>query len=197
MLFFIIIAFSYLLGSIPFGLLVTKFGGEGDIRTIGSGNIGATNVLRTGRKGLAIATLLLDTVKGMAAVWIAQTYAPEVAMWAGLAALIGHVFPVWLKFKGGKGVATSLGILLALEPLLGLFCALTWLATFFAFRISSLSALVAAAFAPLFAFILLGDEPVWLMTLFMSLLLIIRHKANIVRLLHGEEGKSKLKNGHA
>jgi glycerol-3-phosphate acyltransferase PlsY len=197
MLFFIIVAISYLLGSIPFGLLLTRLGGEGDIRTIGSGNIGATNVLRTGRKGLAALTLALDALKGAVAVWVANMYAPEIAVWAGLAALAGHVFPVWLRFKGGKGVATGLGILLALEPMLGLFCALTWLATFFVFRISSLAALLAAALAPVYAFILVGEHPMWVMTLIMSALLIVRHKSNIVRLLHGEEGKSNLKNGHA
>ena len=143
---------GYLLGSLPFGLLVTKMAGLGDIRQLGSGNIGTTNVLRTGRKDLAAATLLLDGGKGAAAVLIAQFFwGPDMALLAGLGAVIGHLFPVWLKFKGGKGVATTLGTLLALDFAVGAGACLTWLAVALILRYSSLAALLAVASAPVFA----------------------------------------------
>ena len=133
---------GYLLGSVPFGLVVTRLAGLGDLRTIGSGNIGATNVLRTGRKGLAAATLLLDGGKGAAAVLIAALWGPDMALTAAFGAVLGHLFPVWLGFKGGKGVATTLGVFLALSPLLGAACCALWLIFAFLFRYSSLAALL-------------------------------------------------------
>src|ERR1700739_5087650 len=143
------VVIGYLLGSIPFGLVLTRLAGNADLRSIGSGNIGATNVLRTGRKGLAAATLLLNALKGTAAVIIAGYFGgPNAAMLAGLGAFLGHVFPVWLRFRGGKGVATFFGVLLALKWPVGLLALATWLAVAAIFRISSLSALGAAALAP-------------------------------------------------
>jgi glycerol-3-phosphate acyltransferase PlsY len=178
---------GYLLGSIPFGLVITKAAGLGDIRAIGSGNIGATNVLRTGRKDLAAATLALDSGKGAIAVLIAYAlnWPPEVA---GAAAFLGHCFPVWLKFKGGKGVATFLGTLLALWFPAGAFACATWLACAFLFRFSSLAALIAAAASPLVLFAM-GKPTFALAGLFMTALIFIRHRANIERLMKGEEPK--------
>ena len=176
---------GYLLGSIPFGLVITRAAGLGDIRAVGSGNIGATNVLRTGRKDLALATLLLDGGKGTIAVFLAFLFnwRPEVA---GAAAFLGHCFPVWLKFKGGKGVATFLGTLLALWFPAGVFTCLTWLASARLFRISSLAALIAASAAPFILFTM-GKPTTAVAALFMTLLIFIRHRANIARLLAGEE----------
>ncbi len=178
---------GYLLGSIPFGLVITKAAGLGDIRSVGSGNIGATNVLRTGRKDLALATLLLDGGKGAIAVGIAYVmgWRPEVA---AAAAFLGHCYPVWLGFKGGKGVATFLGTLFALHWPAGLFAGATWLAVAFVLKYSSLSALVAAAATPLVLFTM-GKPFYALAALFMALLIFIRHKSNIARLLSGEEPK--------
>ena len=178
---------GYLLGSVPFGLVITKAAGLGDIRAIGSGNIGATNVLRTGRKDLALATLLLDGGKGAIAVVIAMLmgWRPEVA---GAAAFLGHCFPVWLGFKGGKGVATFMGTLFALNVVAGLFAGATWLAVAKLMKYSSLSALVAAAATPLVLFTL-GKPAYAVAALVMTLLIFIRHKANITRLLAGEEPK--------
>jgi len=181
--------FGYLIGSVPFGVLVTKFMGLGDLRKIGSGNIGATNVLRTGNKGAALATLLLDGGKGAVAVLIARALAGEdAAQIAGLAAFLGHLFPVWLGFKGGKGVATFLGILLALAWPVGIAACLTWLVTALITRISSLSALVAAALAAGWAGILGHPEMVWL-TVILGTLVFYRHSANIERLLARTEPK--------
>ena len=182
------LVFGYLLGSIPFGLLITRAAGLGDVRNIGSGNIGATNVLRTGNKGLAAATLLLDALKGTAAVLIAGRFAPELGLWAGLGAFFGHLFPVWLGFKGGKGVATYLGVLIALAWQVALIFALVWLAMAFLFRYSSLAALTAAIVVPIALYVLSMPEIAGLFAL-MSLIVIIKHRANITRLLAGTENK--------
>ncbi|MBD9529173.1 glycerol-3-phosphate 1-O-acyltransferase PlsY [Paracoccus sp. PAR01] len=178
---------GYLLGSIPFGIVITRALGLGDLRKIGSGNIGATNVLRTGNKPAALATLLLDSGKGAIAVLLARALAgPEAALAAGAAAFLGHLFPVWLGFKGGKGVATFLGTLLALDWRLGLTACGIWLLTALIGRISSLSALVAAALTPLVALWL--DGPLMAaVTAFMTVLIFIRHHANITRILAGTE----------
>ncbi|MEM9262058.1 MAG: glycerol-3-phosphate 1-O-acyltransferase PlsY [Pseudomonadota bacterium] len=178
---------GYLLGSVPFGLVITKAAGLGDIRTIGSGNIGATNVLRTGRKDLAAATLILDSGKGAIAVFLAMYLGlrPEVA---GAMAFLGHCFPVWLRFNGGKGVATFLGTLLAIQFWAGLIACLIWLAVARLSKISSLSALTAAAFSPMFVFVT-GHGAAAIATLFMAALIFMRHRDNIRRLLLGTEPK--------
>ncbi len=188
---------GYLLGSIPFGLLLTKMAGLGDIRTIGSGNIGATNVLRTGRKGLAAATLLLDGGKGVLAVlvfWL--LFGVTASLFAGLGALLGHLFPVWLRFKGGKGVATALGVMLAVKLPLGVIACLTWLAAAFLFRMSSLAALLAMAVATLcawaFAFTLdqrWSTVEIAILLTVISVLVFAKHHENIGRLLKGTEPK--------
>lgn len=201
---------GYFIGSIPFGLVLTKLGGYGDIRTIGSGNIGATNVLRTGNKKLALLTLFLDGAKGAVAVFLAQYIMTfDAALFAAVGAFLGHLFPVWLKFKGGKGVATTLGILLALIPQLGFVCCLLWLATAMVFRFSSLAALVAIGFSPVIAWaftkefsdtyvvddgstvFLINHHTGWVpyICAFMAVMVFIKHKENILRLLKGEEPK--------
>nr|WP_249209039.1 glycerol-3-phosphate 1-O-acyltransferase PlsY [Magnetospirillum sulfuroxidans] len=178
---------GYLLGSIPFGLVLTRAAGLGDIRAIGSGNIGATNVLRTGRKGLALATLLLDGGKGAIAALLALfVLGPQAMLVAAFAAVLGHNFPVWLSFKGGKGVATTLGTLMACSWPAGVACCVTWLAIAGLFRISSLAALVALAASPLYAWYFAGPETA-AMAAGLALLGIFRHKANILRLVRGEE----------
>ncbi|MGB5870287.1 MAG: glycerol-3-phosphate 1-O-acyltransferase PlsY [Albidovulum sp.] len=180
---------GYLLGAIPFGILVTRMMGLGDLRQIGSGNIGATNVLRTGNKPAALATLLLDGGKGAAAVLIARALAGEdAAQLAGLGAFLGHLFPVWLRFKGGKGVATFLGILLALAWPVGIAACLTWLATALVSRISSLSALVAAGLAAVWAGLLGHSSMMWLATL-LATLVFYKHLPNIERIKAGTEPK--------
>ena len=180
---------GYLLGSIPFGLILTKLAGLGDIRTIGSGNIGATNVLRTGRKGLAAATLILDALKGTAAVWIGWHYAGETgAVGAGFASYVGHCFPIWLKLKGGKGVATFLGVLLGLHWPTMAITSLIWLATALVTRYSSLSALVGSLAAPLIL-LFFGRYGFAAVTALMTLIIWLRHYANIQRLLAGAELK--------
>ena len=189
-----ILAAAYVLGSIPFGLLLTRSAGLGDIRKIGSGNIGATNVLRTGRKGLAAATLLLDGAKGALAVLVARHWGEEAAALAGCGALIGHLFPVWLGFKGGKGVATSLGVLLALDWRIGLVACASWLIVALVFRYSSLAALVALALSPVFAWFLSGRS-LAVVALFIAALVWIRHHENIRRLLRGEESRIRLGKG--
>jgi len=178
---------GYLLGSIPFGLLFSWLAGAGDVRKIGSGNIGATNVLRTGKKWAAAATLIFDAGKGAAAVLIARRYGPELAVIAAaLGAFLGHVFPVWLKFRGGKGVATFLGVALALSWPVGLLAAATWAATAALWRISSLSALIAALAAPVY-FALFGQMLYAALALVLALLILFTHRDNIARLMRGEE----------
>jgi glycerol-3-phosphate acyltransferase PlsY len=181
--------FGYLLGSIPFGLILTRAAGGPDVRTIGSGNIGATNVLRTGRKGLAAATLVCDALKGTVAVLVTAHYAShEAALVAGFGAFLGHLFPVWLKFKGGKGVATYIGLLIGIHwPVALIFCAI-WLVAAAIGRYSSLAALVASALTPL-ALWLFGMTSAAAMFLLLTVLLWIMHRANIARLLNGSEGK--------
>jgi glycerol-3-phosphate acyltransferase PlsY len=185
---------GYLLGSIPFGLLLTRAAGLGDIRGIGSGNIGATNVLRTGRKSLAAATVVLDGLKGAAAVLIARALGNEAAaMYAGLAAVLGHLFPVWLGFKGGKGVATGLGVLLAASWPIGVTACVVWLLVAGLLRISSLAALAGFALAPVAALVL-EEFSVVKLAFTIAVLVFVRHQANIRRLLNGTEpriGKAK------
>jgi glycerol-3-phosphate acyltransferase PlsY len=184
----IALVFGYLLGSIPFGVVLTKLAGTGDLRSIGSGNIGATNVLRTGRKDLAIATLLLDAVKGTVAVLIALQFSRELAILAGLGAFIGHLHPVWLKFKGGKGVATFLGLVVALHWPSALVFIVAWLATAYLTRYSSAGALVASLAVPvsMMVFGLQGEAELFVA---LAILLWFRHDENIQRLLNGTEGK--------
>lgn len=182
-------AFAYLLGSIPFGLLLTKAAGLGDVRSIGSGNIGATNVLRTGRKDLAAGTLLLDGLKGAAAVLLALQYAgPDFAVTAALGAFLGHLFPVWLRFKGGKGVATFIGCLTACAPLAALGFAAVWLAVAFTLRYSSAAAL-AASFATPFFLVFLGALQYAEIFGVLTALLWFKHTPNILRLVSGTESK--------
>ena len=177
---------GYLLGSIPFGLLLTRAAGKGDIRGVGSGNIGATNVLRTGSKGLAIATLLLDALKGAAAVVIAQKLWPDAVSFAAASAMIGHLYPVWLRFKGGKGVATLLGVLAPLMPVAALVYAVVWVGLLLILRISSIAGMAAAASAPVTAAVL-GEQALFPMLLGFALLVIWKHRENIGRLAKGEE----------
>jgi acyl phosphate:glycerol-3-phosphate acyltransferase len=181
-------AFGYLLGSIPFGLLLTRAAGGPDIRAIGSGNIGATNVLRTGNKVLAAATLLCDMLKGTLAVLAAARYGADPALAAALGAFLGHLFPVWLKFKGGKGVATYIGLLIGLHWPAALFFCAVWLAVAAAVRYSSLAALIASALTPL-AIWYFGLPKVAALFLLLTVLLWVMHRANIARLLNGTEGK--------
>ena len=181
---------GYLLGSIPFGLILTRFGGYGDIRDIGSGNIGATNVLRTGNKKLALATLILDGLKGAIAVSIAYAFADfNIAMLAGFFALVGHLFPVWLKFKGGKGVATTLGTLIALKPILGIAACGIWLLTALITRYSSLAALVAIGLTPVLAHVLYHDANLTGLCGIVGTMVFYKHRANIQRLINREEPK--------
>ena len=183
------LALGYALGSIPFGLIITRLAGTADIRGIGSGNIGATNVLRTGRKGLAAATLLGDALKGTVAVLLAgHFFGPEGALLAGFGAFIGHVFPVWLGFKGGKGVATFLGVTLGLVWPAALVFIAVWLAMAVAFRYSSLSALV-ASLATVAAAFYFTVPPIGMLLALLAILLWIMHRANIGRLLAGTEGR--------
>jgi glycerol-3-phosphate acyltransferase PlsY len=183
------LALGYLLGSIPFGLILTRMAGLGDIRAIGSGNIGATNVLRTGRKGLAAATVLLDALKGTAAVLLAaRLLGPEPALAAALGAFLGHTFPVWLGFRGGKGVATYIGVLIALDWRAALVFALVWLVMAAGSRYSSLSALVASAATPL-ALWWFGRGDAALLMALLTVILWLKHRPNIARLLAGTEGR--------
>ncbi|KQM48986.1 glycerol-3-phosphate acyltransferase [Sphingomonas sp. Leaf208] len=188
---------SYLLGSIPFGVILTRLGGAGDLRTIGSGNIGATNVLRTGRKGLAAATLLLDMAKGAVAVLLVAHLFPGNALLAAAGAFIGHCYPVWLKFKGGKGVATLMGIVVALHWPLGLVYAVVWLGLLAGLRISSVAGMAAALSAP-FAAALFGRFDLVLLLLALALIVLWKHRENIDRLFSGTEpriGSNRPKSG--
>lgn len=183
------IAAGYLLGSVPFGIVIAWALGLGDLRQIGSGNIGATNVLRTGNKAAAAATLVLDAVKGAAAVLLATAMGAEaVAPWAGLAAFIGHCFPVWLRFRGGKGVATFLGTVLALAWPVGLLCCASWAAAAAISRISSVGALASALFAPLWM-VVLGRADLVIVGVILAAVIFWRHKTNIARLRAGTEPK--------
>lgn len=213
-MFILSLVFGYLLGSIPFGLVLCKLAGYGDIRKIGSGNIGATNVLRTGNKPLALATLLLDSGKGAIAVGLAylltRSFFPECTTifvvddpsplcypegtkaflyLAGLGAVLGHLFPIWLKFRGGKGVATTLGTLLAISPLLGAITCLTWFTSALIFRISSLSALIAIGFTPLVAHYLYNDTNLSILCAVITALVYFKHRENIKRIFAGTEPK--------
>ena len=213
---FVLLLLAYMIGSIPFGLILTKAAGLGDVRQIGSGGIGATNVLRTGSKKLAGLTLLLDSLKGAAAIFIVSYLLPHPCAWVdcegacycltqlpfldteinydylpfigGVAAIIGHCYPVWLRFKGGKGVATAAGVLLVAVPYVGLICCLTWLCMAFLFKISSLSALITAGIAPVAALFIYGPTPA-VLCLLMTLLIFYKHRENIKRLLAGTEPK--------
>ncbi|WMS43408.1 glycerol-3-phosphate 1-O-acyltransferase PlsY [Acuticoccus sp. MNP-M23] len=187
--FLAVFVLAYLMGAVPFGLLITRIAGLGDVRKIGSGNIGATNVLRTGRKDLAAATLFLDGAKGAVAVLVAARFGgPDFAVTAALGAFLGHLYPVWLGFRGGKGVATYLGCLVAAVPLAGLAFAAVWLATAFIFRFSSLAALVAALVTP---FVLVGLDEYQFAEVFglLTALLWFKHTPNIRRLLSGSESR--------
>lgn len=177
---------GYLLGSVPFGLLLTRAAGVGDLRSVGSGNIGATNVLRTGRKGLAAATLLFDGAKAAAAVLIARSMWPGTEALAGAAAVTGHCFPIWLRFKGGKGVATLLGLALALAWPIGLACAVAWIAVIALGRLSSLAGLSAAVVAPLAAW-LTGEPGYAIILAALALLVFWQHRENLARLRAGTE----------
>jgi len=184
---------AYLLGSIPFGLVLTRLAGLGDIRRIGSGNIGATNVLRTGRKGLAALTLLLDFGKGAVAVLLGGMLGPDMAIFCGFGVLLGHMFPVWLRFKGGKGVATAGGVLMAFSWQVGVAALSTWIVIAAIFRYSSLAALAACVVAPTFAYWLtVKNIGLTERIALIALLVIVRHHANIRRLLRGEESKIQL-----
>lgn len=187
-----LVLISYLIGSIPFGLILTRVTGKGDIRTIGSGNIGATNVLRTGDKTLAALTLMLDASKGIFAVFLAINFSENIALMekvAGMFAVLGHIFPIWLKFRGGKGVATTLAVLTSLSLPVGLGAILIWVAVFAFTKVSSLSAVLTMTAAPVVAFIFVestGYGMVYL-TLFLSVLVIVKHSSNIRRLVTGQE----------
>ena len=182
------LVFGYLLGSIPFGLILTRMAGLGDVRKIGSGNIGATNVLRTGNKKLAAATLLLDALKGTAAAVIASYWGLEAGLAAGFAAFLGHLFPVWLGFKGGKGVATYVGVLLGLVPVLVPVFAVVWIGLAWFTRISSLSALVATAITPVVVWFA-GNPKVAILMTILTAISWLKHRANIARLLNGTESR--------
>jgi glycerol-3-phosphate acyltransferase PlsY len=184
---------AYFLGSIPFGLILTRLCGM-DIRKVGSGNIGATNVMRSGKKGLAIATLFLDLLKGLLAVKVSQYFFSEnLAAFAGLITVLGHIFPIWLKFKGGKGVATTLGVLLGLSWMLALAVCAVWLIVFFISRISSLSAILSISSSPIIAYIWHGNS-IALLCLSLAIIILFTHRQNIQRLLSGTEMAFKKNN---
>jgi glycerol-3-phosphate acyltransferase PlsY len=183
---------AYLLGSLPFGLILSRLGGYGDIRAIGSGNIGATNVLRTGNKGLAAATLVLDVAKGVIAVLLLAPWGPTAAAVGAIAAFLGHLFPVWLGFKGGKGVATACGVLLAYLWPVGVAALATWLVVAIVTRYSSLAAVVASLAAPVYAWFASHEVMPVIVVLILAVLVLIRHSDNIGRLIRGKEGRIQL-----
>lgn len=199
MLTVLILALAYLLGSIPYGYLLVRFFRKEDIRSIGSGNIGATNVARSGAKGLGLLTLLLDVLKGFVAVMIARHFSPgagvsapsDLMVLAAVASVVGHIFPVWLGFKGGKGVASALGVFLAITPLAAAAALVVFLLIAFTTRYVSLASILGAAFIPLFAMVTSPDRsPVFVGgTMFIALLVIMKHHANIARLMHGTESR--------
>ncbi len=182
---------AYLAGSIPFGLILVNITGAGNLREIGSGNIGATNVLRTGHKNIAIATLILDCSKGGVTVIVAQSHGLDLAVISGVCSVVGHIFPIWLKFRGGKGVATVLGVLLAIAWQVGLIAIATWLIIAAIFRYSSLAAILALTLSTVYAWYL-PDTNVSIMTTLIAGLSILRHKENMWRLIKGKESKIKL-----
>ena len=192
---------AYLVGSISFAVVVSKLFGLSDPRTYGSKNPGATNVLRSGNKAAAVLTLLGDAFKGWLAVWLAYRFGPQIGLpdsgiaLVALAVFVGHLWPVFFRFVGGKGVATALGVLIGINPWLGLGTAVTWLAIAFAFRYSSLAALVAAVFAPFYYGLLFGVDAMLMAVVVMSALLIYRHRGNIANLLNGKEGRLGTKKG--
>lgn len=184
---------AYLVGSIPFGIIITRILGLGDLRKIGSGNIGATNVLRTGNKLAGLSTVLLDAGKGAFAVLVsAALFGPQASLFAALFVFLGHLYPIWLRFRGGKGVATYLGVLLALSFFVGVATCLTWLFAFICCRISSVGAILAAILAPVWMFFIEGSENMALIIL-ISLWILLRHKQNFVRLISGTEPKVHFK----
>jgi glycerol-3-phosphate acyltransferase PlsY len=190
--FLLVAVLAYLVGAVPWGLMLTAIAGKGDIRKIGSGNIGATNVLRTGSRGLAALTLLLDAGKGAVVVLAVRHYlGPDLTFFAAILVVVGHMFPAWLKFRGGKGVATTLGVLLALAWPVGLAALATWLVMAFAFRYSSLSALAALGLAPVYGWLLAAPQ-VGGIALILAVLVWIKHAGNIRRLLAGTEAKIRL-----
>lgn len=186
----IVAVYSYLLGSIPFGLVLTKIFLEKDIREIGSGNIGTTNVLRTGKKSLAIATLILDLLKGYLSIIITFTYFENLISYSALICFIGHIFPVWLKFKGGKGVATYLGVILALSYKFFLIFGITWLVLSFLFRYASLSSIISSLIVFVYSYFFINNFSLILFIFFV--IIIYTHRENIVRLKNSEESKIKL-----
>jgi glycerol-3-phosphate acyltransferase PlsY len=180
---------AYLIGSVPFGLILTRLAGAGDVREIGSGNIGATNVLRTGRKGLALATLALDVLKGALPVWLAYRYlGPDMAVVAGLGAVLGHCFPIWLKFRGGKGVATAAGVVVALTPLVAAIAVAVFMVIVLATRYVSLGSMLGAIAAAPSAY-LMGHVQAAELYLLLALLIVLKHAGNVRRLLQGSEAK--------
>ena len=186
--FYLSAILGYVVGSIPFGLLLVKLAGQGDIRSVGSGNIGATNVLRTGRKSLAVTTLLLDGGKGTLAVILGLQYGADIAIFAAGGAMLGHCFPIWLKFKGGKGVATGIGIFIGFSMFLGGIAIVIWLAVAAVFRYSSLAAIITFISAPLLAMSIIDQQHAEFFG-FVGILVVVRHHQNIFRLVRGEEGK--------
>lgn len=194
MINFIYPVLGYLIGSIPFGLVLAKLFGYGDIRAIGSGNIGATNVLRTGNKKLAILTLFFDISKGAVPVWLSFASGDIRIIFAtALLAILGHMYPVWLRFKGGKGVATTLGVVLALNPTLGILMLVIWLMAAVVFRFSSLAALVSFALAPVMCVLLFSDLNLAVLTAVIAALVFWKHRANIARLRQGAEPRISFK----
>ena len=189
---FIIIFYSYILGSVPFGLIYTKFAGEGDIRNIGSGNIGATNVLRTGNKKIALLTLLSDILKGSITVLITNKFFPEYTLLSFMIVYLGHIFPVWLKFKGGKGVATFIGGIIIINYILGIIFLITWFLIARVFKISSISA-IAAFIVTLLSTFVLYEQNLFLLMFFFTIFSIYTHRDNINRIMSGKESRIKTK----